>query len=325
MSLPPVWRLIPAKMAHDLAPIGLRLWANFFGENETPLYQPFEWRGLKFQNRFGIAGGVDKEGRLLSVWQRLGFGFVEIGTVTPLAQEPNPGVILARDWQQQILWNKMGFPSKGMEVLRTHLEQDRRRFAGPVFLNIGKNRQTPNDQAAEDYLKCVRALKGLGNGFVVNISSPNTSGLRALQSKEFLRPLLESVLQEAAGAPVLVKLSPDLSAEDLRMSLEAAAEAQVSGFVLTNTTLQRPPGSSLPNEGGVSGRFLGNLSRQCLIDSLQILGRNQNQFLMVSVGGIFTADQVRERLDLGAHLVEVYSSLVFRGPSLVKSWFQEGL
>lgn len=312
-------------MAHDLAPLGLRLWATFLGAEETPSYRPFEWRGLNFQNRFGIAGGVDKEGRLLPAWQRLGFGFVEIGTVTPLPQEPNPGVILQRNWNQKILWNKMGFPSQGVEILKANLLRDRNFFRGPVFLNIGKNRQTPNEDAAKDYLSCVRSLKGLGNGFVVNISSPNTQGLRALQSKEFLRPLLESVIQEAGGAPVLVKLSPDLSREDLRTTIETGAEAKISGFVLTNTTLQRPEGSDLPQEGGVSGRFLSNASRKCLTESIQVLGNSKNQFLLVSAGGIFSAADVRERLDLGADLIEVYSSLVFRGPSLVREWFREGL
>lgn len=311
-------------MAHDLAPIGLRLWADIWGAETTPTHRPFSWKGLQFQNRLGIAGGVDKNATLLQTWQKLGFGFCEIGTVTPMPQEPNPGTIVDRDWSREILWNKMGFPSEGMRDVCARLTCTRSLFQGPVFVNIGKNRNTSAENASADYVQCAEKFLETADAFVVNVSSPNTAGLRGLQSASTIRPLLESVIAAAKSKPVLVKLSPDMDPQDLLETLDAAGAAGVSGFVLTNTTLDRPQPNPFSKEGGVSGRFVAEKSKKTLQNAVKHLGTVRNQFLITSVGGIFSPEDMTERLELGADLVQVYSALIFQGPGLARSWLTGG-
>jgi len=312
------WRWITPRMAHDLAPYGLKAWAQIWGEEETPSMKPFDWKGLHFRNRIGIAGGVDKNAQLIPTWQKLGFGFCEIGTVTPRPQSPNPGKVLDRDWNQKLVWNKMGFPSQGSQEVFTRLAADREYFQGPVFVNIGKNRDTPMEKAVEDYVECARLFAPLADALVVNISSPNTSGLRGLQSAAIVRPLLEATIDEAAGTPVLVKLSPDIEADEFAEIVDACAEAKVEGFVLTNTTTARPNQSKFPTDGGLSGKFLAARSLASLKNLQQILANQRSEFLIVSVGGILDPKDVQERLDLGADLVQVYTALIFQGPGFVQ-------
>lgn len=315
-----IWRYLPPQLAHDLAPLGLRLWADVWGGSETPVRDPFTWRGIEFKNRIGVAGGVDKNARLLEAWQRLGFGFVEIGTVTPLPQKPNPGTIMLRDWPRKLLWNKMGFPSDGAREVQRKLAATRADFKGPVFVNIGKNRATPNEGAVDDYVSCVNIFQENADAFVVNVSSPNTAGLRGLQSAETLRPLLEKVISSSKKAPVLVKLSPDMELSDLRETVEASAAAGVAGFVLTNTTLDRPDPNPFPKEGGVSGEFLARKSVKTFQAVRDQLGSSRSQFLLVSVGGIFSRDELQARIDMGADLVQIYSALIFNGPGTARAW-----
>lgn len=308
------WLLLPAKWAHDLSPLFLKTFAAF-SERTPPTWRTLVWKGLVFQNPLGIAGGVDKNADFIKAWPGLGCGFVEIGTVTPRPQTPNPGRILDRDRASRAMWNRMGFPSAGAEETLANLKAARP-FATPIFVNIGKNRETPNENAAEDYLALVHYFRDHADAFVVNISSPNTKGLRDLQGAEPLRKLLSPLVAAAAGygRPLLVKLSPDLADAELEQSLEVGAECGVDGFILTNTTLSREPDSPFPPEGGVSGQPLKEISKRVLRRAVEILGPRRRNFLLVSVGGIMTADDVFERLDLGADLVEVYSALVFEGP-----------
>lgn len=320
----PLWRYLPVSTAHALAGVGVEFTAAFFGQDKPAVWNPFEWKGLKFPNRLGLAGGVDKEGDHLIAWQKLGAGFVEVGTVTPLPQTPNPGKIMDRDWDRQNLWNKMGFPSLGAFEVAVNLKAVDQEVQIPILLNLGKNRNTDAENAQQDYLSVLRSFKNLADAFVVNVSSPNTQGLRGLQAGQYLRPLLESLVKEAADCPVLVKLSPDQSLEEFKDSMNAACEAGVSGFVLTNTTLSRPPNCPFPPEGGLSGQDLKSLSESRLREAVQFLGSMRRNFLLVSVGGISSMDDVKLRLQLGADLMEVYSSLVFHGPrffqGLQKSW-----
>lgn len=323
MSFRP-WKYLPVSLAHSLAGVGVELSATFFGQDEPATWNSFSAKGLVFPNRLGLAGGVDKEGDHLLAWQKLGAGFVEVGTVTPVPQEPNPGKIMDRDWERGNLWNKMGFPSAGMKDVAANLATKRNDLKIPVFVNLGKNRATPAEAAKEDYLRVQKEFLHLADGFVVNVSSPNTQGLRGLQSAAYLKPLVEPVVQAARGKPVWVKLSPDQTPQEFQESLTASAEAGVSGFVLTNTTLHRPEGCPFPPEGGLSGRDLKPLSEARLQDAVRILGSSRRDFVIVSVGGIESMDDVKRRLDLGADLLEVYSSLVFEGPRffqrLEKSW-----
>lgn len=317
-----LWRFLPASIAHELAPTGVRIAAEFFG-GEPREWNPLQWRGLSFPNRLGLAGGVDKNGDNLVAWQKLGAGFIEMGTVTPEPQAPNPGKILDRDWDKKNLWNKMGFPSDGLYEARLNWQEAQPHLKIPVFINIGKNRHTPNEKAVEDYLTLVKGFP-FAKGFVVNVSSPNTMGLRALQTREFLEPLCYNVTHAAVPRPVLLKLSPDMSEVEFKDCVDAALASGIGGFVLTNTTTHRPSGCPFPPEGGLSGQDLREKSLQALRWVRGMVAR-QKEILIVSVGGISTLEDVDQRLELGADLVEMYSALVFRGPLLFRQLHQEWL
>jgi dihydroorotate dehydrogenase len=319
----PFWRWLPAKWAHDLAPLGLSLYAGIFGSEEALSWRPFTWNGIHFPNRLGLAGGVDKNAENILEWQRLGAGFVEAGTVTLAPQSPNPGKIIDRNWSKSTLWNKMGFPSLGAQEVYynlTHIQQECRI---PVFINLGKNRSTANSEASDEYRDLALRLAPLASCLVVNVSSPNTTGLRDLQSESELAKIIEKVVLEAKGKPVLVKLSPDQSESQLQNSLDASLNAGAQGFILTNTTLSREGFSEFPQEGGLSGRAVAARSLQTLKQALQHLGPRRKDLLIVSAGGVLSLDDINERLAAGADLVQVYSALVFQGPRFFQRIFHE--
>lgn len=309
------WLWLPSQWAHDLAPFTLPLLSYFFKpKNKT--YRSFDWRGLHFKNPLGIAGGVDKSGQCLASWQRLGVGFLEVGTVTPEPQGPNPGKIMDREIRTESLWNKMGFPNPGARALARRLENFAEREV-PLFINIGKNRWTSNDQAFEDYGQCIEVLRDFADAFVVNVSSPNTKGLRDLLSEaeltSFLKKLREKAQVAGANQPLLLKLSPDMEPDRLKMALQNSNDF-VDGWILTNTTQSRRENSPFPKDsGGVSGRPLQALSRQALAIAKEIKDQNPEK-LLISVGGVDSADEIQQRLNGGADLVQVYSALVFTGP-----------
>jgi dihydroorotate dehydrogenase len=314
------WLLLPPQWAHDLGPFGLKLYT-LFQDQPTPVWNSFTWKNLVFKNPLGLAGGVDKNGESLREWWKLGVGFAEIGTVTPLPQKPNPGKIMDRDSKNLALWNKMGFPGDGADEVFYNLRSYDDQKPTPIFVNIGKNRDTPNVDAANDYVFVVDRLRDQADAFVVNISSPNTKGLRDLQGRQALMELLEPILEKAHQKnpkPVLLKLSPDLSPENLEEALNTALRVGVDGFVLTNTTLMRPPPIDFPAEGGLSGAPLKVFSQEILRQSLQILGNKRQGKLIVSVGGVMNPADVFERLQMGADLVEIYSALIFEGPSFFR-------
>lgn len=310
------WLLLPPQLAHDFSSLALPL-ISTLNEQDTPEWKSFSWRGLNFKNPVGIAGGVDKNAEHLNDWWRLGCGFVEVGTITPLPQAANPGKIMDRDLHLQAMWNKMGFPNAGADEVYYNVLSSGPKYRTPLFVNIGKNRNTPNLEAVQDYLFLVDKFKTLADCFVVNISSPNTKGLRDLQNKENLRLLLSPILekvQKNGTTPVLVKLSPDMGDEGLAEAITHCKDIGVDGFVLTNTTLSRPDGCHFSNEGGLSGAPLKKLSLNALKIAVETLGTAKNDKLIVSVGGIMTPEDVFERLQLGANLVQIYSALVFEGP-----------
>jgi dihydroorotate dehydrogenase len=286
------------------------------GDKKTPQWKSITWKGHQFQNPLGVAGGVDKSGSQLLAWQALGAGFVEVGTITPKPQVANPGKIMDRDYRTRSLWNKMGFPNEGIQALKIRLEKIQHQLHIPLFINIGKNRDTPNENAHKDYLTCIRELRNSTQVFVINISSPNTKGLRDLQSIENLRTLIQPLRQEAAQHSLILKLSPDLEPDTLKSILDLCITEQINGVILTNTTSQRP--INLPHfsitEGGVSGAPLRELSRKSLITAIDHIGIDQNKLLLISAGGITDKNEVEWRLNHGAHLVQTYSALVFDGP-----------
>lgn len=285
----------------------------------VPVWDSFLWKGLVFKNRLGIAGGVDKNAETLPAWWALGCGFIEVGTVTPLPQEPNPGSIIDRDLRTSSLWNKMGFPSAGAKEVLANLRAEAP-YRTPVFVNIGKNRTTSNDDAIKDYESLIDTFAEDCDAYVVNISSPNTQGLRDLQNREALQTLLKPLVERASHyrKPLLVKLSPDMSEEAFAAAITAAADCGVDGFVLTNTTLDRTTDSKFPKEGGVSGAPLRQKSLKFLKLAQTTLGPRRKDFLLISVGGVLAPQDVFERIQAGADLVQVYSALIFSGPQFFK-------
>lgn len=264
----------------------------------------------------------------------MGCGFAEVGTVTPRPQKANSGVIVDRSIEDQALWNKMGFPSNGLEDFYFNLRDFKHHSQFPVFSNIGKNRTTPNSEASLDYIELMQRLTEVSDLFVLNISSPNTKGLRELAQpdylNDFLNPIINFNKKLSKPKPLLLKLSPDLSEEELIIILNTACEIGIDGFVLTNTTLSRSTSKQFPSEGGVSGLPLKTLSLTALTIAANYLKtkgytQGQNKKLLISVGGVMTAHDVFERIKLGADLVQVYSALTFSGPSFFRNVAEHAL
>jgi dihydroorotate dehydrogenase len=285
---------------------------------------PLRVLGLSFGNRVGLAAGFDKNGVAVDGWFALGFGHVEIGTVTPKPQAGNaiPRVFRLPDHQGII--NRMGFPNDGAERVAARLAS--RRASGVVGVNIGKNAVTPLDRAIDDYIFCLRAVFTVADYVTVNVSSPNTAGLRSLQDVDHLVPLLSGILEESRAlesrhsrrVPLLVKLSPDLTEAELRKSAAAAASVPVAGIIATNTTVSREsiPGDPLASEaGGLSGRPL--FAKSCA--AVRILRQALGPTLpIIGVGGVTSAADARLLQQAGADLIQLYTGMIYRGPQLVR-------
>ncbi|MGC5584221.1 quinone-dependent dihydroorotate dehydrogenase [Ornithinimicrobium sp. W1665] len=282
--------------------------------------EPVEVLGLRMRHRVGLAAGMDKDGRAVPTWGALGFGHVELGTVTAVAQPGNPRPRLYRLPASGAVLNRMGFNNEGVHALADRLRAARE--AGlvdvPVGVSIGKSKVTPVPEAVGDYLTSVAALEGLADYLAVNVSSPNTPGLRSLQDAGPLRELLTEVVRAAAGTPVLVKLAPDLTDPALDEALEVATGAGVAGIVATNTTLSRdgvvPAERELASAqaGGLSGAPLTRRAREVVA---RVVARTD--LPVVGVGGLMTGDDVRAMLDAGASLVQLWTGLVYAGPGLL--------
>ncbi|HEX8327680.1 MAG TPA: quinone-dependent dihydroorotate dehydrogenase [Hymenobacter sp.] len=279
--------------------------------------------GLKFPNPVGLAAGFDKNAALTDELATLGFGFVEIGTVTPRPQAGNPQPRLFRLPQDEALVNRMGFNNDGAAVVAARLAQRQNRQL-LIGGNIGKNKDTPNERAAEDYVACFEALAEEVDYFVVNVSSPNTPNLRQLQEKEPLIRLLQQVqtrnLSRAQPRPLLLKIAPDLTDSQLDDILEIARETNLSGLVSTNTTISRE--GLVTDAGQVAALGAGGLSGRPLraraTEVIRYLHqRSQGGLPIIGAGGIHSAADAQEKLAAGASLVQLYTGFVYEGPALV--------
>lgn len=286
--------------------------------------RPVEVFGLRFRNPLGVAAGYDKEGRVVRGLACLGFGHVEIGTVTALPQPGNPRPRLFRLVEDQALVNRMGFPNPGLAAVRRRLPCVQGHGV-VVGVNIGKGKETPLESAAHDYATLLRGLGPLADYLTVNVSSPNTLGLRALQGRAYLEGLLmelaQARLEIGRPLPLLVKLAPDLEASELQEAVDVIEAAGMDGIVAVNTTLARPNlRSGLAREaGGLSGR---PLFRQAVAAVERIVRRTQGRLPVVAVGGIDGVDSARAMMEAGATLLQVYTGLVYRGPGLVREILQ---
>jgi dihydroorotate dehydrogenase len=275
--------------------------------------------GLTFPNPIGLAAGLDKNGVALPAWAALGFGFIEIGTVTAKAQPGNPKPRIFRLSEQQALINRLGFNNDGADAIARRLAALRESGpwpAVPVGINIGKSRTTPLEQATDDYLYSFRALRDFADYITLNISSPNTPGLRELQEPEKLSELLHAIGNEAGTTPkpLVVKISPDLSGTELKAILAVCEENGVSGIIATNTTLDHSSiASQLDQAGGLSGAPLRDKST-ALVREINA----RSTIPVIASGGIFDAESAREKFQAGALLIQLYTGLIYRGPQLLR-------
>jgi len=272
--------------------------------------------GLQFPNPVGLAAGLDKHAEAVTAWPRFGAGFVEIGTVTPQPQDGNPRPRLFRLIEDSALINRMGFNSAGADAVAQHLKAAGSTNA-PVGINVGKNRDTPNESAADDYRRAITILKPYGGYFVLNVSSPNTAGLRDLERPAAIHHLVDVAVTAALGTPVLVKLSPDLADTEMDESVDAIVAAGAAGIIATNTTTARDglrsPGSA--ESGGLSGAPLRHRATEVC---RRIYRRTAGRIPIIGVGGIGSAEDAYERVRAGATLVQVYTSLIYEGPGLFR-------
>lgn len=278
--------------------------------------------GLQFRNPVGLAAGYDKDGLAVPGLAALGFGHLEIGTITPQPQPGNPRPRIFRLVEDEAIINRMGFPGQGMEIAARNL---RRAPGTRLGLNLGKNKATPLEAAAEDYTALLRRFSGQADYFTINISSPNTVGLRRLQGRAMLENLLTAIARarrEISPTPILVKLAPDLTDEELDDALAAIVAGGMDGVIATNTTLRRDGlRSPLKTEsGGLSGRPLTALADAAL---QKIVTRLAGRLPVVAVGGVLTPADARRKLELGATLLQIYTGLVYAGPGLVQKIVRE--
>jgi dihydroorotate dehydrogenase len=282
--------------------------------------------GLNFPNPVGLAAGFDKDGIAAGMWQYLGFGFAELGTVTFHPQPGNPQPRLFRLPQDRAALNRMGFNNLGSEAMMKALQQRQRSdFSIPIGINLGKSKITPIAEAAADYLGSFQRLQAVGDYFVINVSSPNTPNLRDLQASEPLRIIFDTLQQENQGhKPILVKIAPDLAWEDIAAVVELSQAYQLAGIIATNTTIDRSQlttqiitatGKKVTEEaGGISGVPV----RQRSTEVIRFIHQQTNGKLpIIGVGGIFTADDAWEKITAGASLIQVYTGWTYNGPWMV--------
>jgi dihydroorotate dehydrogenase len=298
---------------------GLKTFVNHqFNYNHLALHQQI-W-GCHFPNPLGLAAGFDKDGLAWEWWPTFGFGFAELGTVTPHAQPGNPPPRLFRLPPDQGIINRMGFNNQGVASLQERLRNDgelsKRKI--PMGINLGKGKNTPLDQAWRDYLQGFQCLKNDGDYFVINVSSPNTANLRDLQAQVLLTPILDALQQENEGEkPLLIKISPDLENEAIMHIIELIQNYDLAGVIATNTTINRRGLKShyAQEVGGLSGRPLTRRSTEVIH---LIYQQTQGQLPIIGVGGIFSAADAWEKITAGACLLQIYTGWVYQGPGIVK-------
>jgi dihydroorotate dehydrogenase len=288
-----------------------------YKENDPRLER--EVFGIKFSNPVGLAAGFDKDAKLYKELSDFGFGFIEIGTVTPVGQEGNPKKRLFRLKEDQAIINRMGFNNGGVIEAVERLKQNKGVLIGG---NIGKNKITPNENAVDDYIICFDALFNYVDYFVVNVSSPNTPNLRALQDKEPLTQLLQTLqnknLTHAKPKPILLKIAPDLTDEQLLDIIDIIKTTKIAGVIATNTTISRDGLQSVNKEemGGLSGKPLAKRSTEVI----RFLSEKSNKaFPIIGVGGIHSAQDAIEKLNAGASLIQLYTGFIYEGPALIKA------
>ncbi len=285
---------------------------------------PVEVMGIRFPNPVGLAAGLDKDARHIDALAALGFGFVEVGTVTPQPQPGNPLPRLFRLPAAEAIINRMGFNNRGVDALVAAVNASR--YDGVLGINIGKNKDTPAEQAVDDYLHCLRKVYPLASYVTVNLSSPNTPGLRDLQFGEPLRALLQAlkaaqaelVAEHGRYVPLAVKIAPDMAEEDVRDVARAFVEAGIDAVIATNTTISRDAVAGLPHADEAGG-LSGGPVREAATRVVAILRDElEGRLPIIGVGGINSAEAAAEKIQAGAELLQVYTGFIYRGPALIR-------
>ena len=291
---------------------------------QTVPNKPVEVMGIKFPNPVGLAAGLDKNGECIKAFEALGFGFIEIGTVTPRPQPGNDKPRIFRLPEAKAIINRMGFNNKGVDYLVDQVIKAK--YQGVLGINIGKNKDTPDENAKDDYIHCMRKVYDFASYITVNISSPNTPGLRSLQYGEALNELLSALKAEQTSLaekfgkyiPVAVKIAPDLNADEVTSIAECLIANNIDGVIATNTTLARDKVAHLPfgnEQGGLSGAPVKDKSTEVI----QLLAKAlDNKLPIIGVGGIASAADAQEKIAAGAKLVQVYTGFIYQGPELIK-------
>lgn len=284
--------------------------------------------GLTFKNPIGLAAGLDKNAACIDAFAAIGFGFIEIGTVTPLPQDGNEKPRLFRLIQDQAIINRMGFNNAGMSVIKSNIKKSQiLNLKSNILIggNIGKNKVTPNENAVDDYIKCFNELFDVVDYFVVNVSSPNTPNLRALQEKEPLKKILFQLQEinqtKEKQKPILLKIAPDLTHEQLDDIIEIVFDTKLAGIVATNTTIARD--GLLENENKIEAIGNGGLSGKPLTEKSTAIikymaEKSERKIPIIAVGGIMTAQDAIDKLNAGASLVQLYTGFIYEGPNLIK-------
>lgn len=281
--------------------------------------------GLRFPNRIGLAAGLDKNARCIDAFAAMGFGFVEVGTVTPKPQPGNPKPRMFRLPEHNAIINRLGFNNEGVDALVRNVEKSRRKGDGILGINIGKNKDTPNDSAERDYLVCLERVYPLADYITVNISSPNTAGLRELQEEQALRRLVSTLreaqerfaAQHGKRVPMLVKVAPDLSDDDIDACARVLGDLQVDGVIATNTTTSRISVQGHPLAGETGGLSGGPLMDKSTAVLRMLRTRLPEAIPLIGVGGILGGADAAKKMAAGASLVQVYTGLIYRGPKII--------
>jgi len=287
---------------------------------------------LNFKNRLGLAAGMDKDAKAIKLWNKLGFSHVEVGTVTPMPQSGNPKPRLFRLVKDEAIINRMGFNNQGPEKVRLNILRAKKKTHNGIIVgvNIGKNMNTPVKNASEDYQKCMEILYDSADYFSLNVSSPNTEGLRDLQSEKYLDELLAKINAKNSELSlkykiprriIFLKVAPDLLNEEIEFIFNTAVKNEIDGIIATNTTIRRENiVCNINEEGGLSGKPLKKLSNEILI-KFSVLN-SENKLTLIACGGVFDKNNFKEKIKLGAELVQIYTGFVYEGPGIIKKILQ---
>ena len=320
---------LDAEKAHDVSINGLRALQSL---GLTPLLEPnlknnpINIMGLNFPNRIGLAAGLDKSGQCINGFGSMGFGFVEVGTITPKPQSGNPKPRLFRLKEHNAIINRMGFNNPGIENAIDNIIKSSKGYGGVVGVNIGKNKITPNAQALDDYMKGLRSFYNIADYIAVNVSSPNTSGLRELQSPEYAKKLISPLMKERdllshqyeKIVPIAVKLDPDMQRDQIMALAELFLELKIDAVIATNTTVSRDKvqDHKLSQElGGLSGKPLHSQSNDAIHNFKNSLN---DEIPIIGVGGILSKKDAEEKIEAGAKLLQIYTGLIYKGPALIR-------